>query len=603
MKQKNKQKVAAKMPEKSLPFFAMGALFIALSLFLAFVPGVTRGWGLNYIAFFDPWVIGLFYLCLLCFWLPQTNQYLVEKITAFSRQSIVATLRKHRYALFVVISLCAVGVFHLLRNKYVFLGDFDLIAQIIEKPGAESRPDEYLSMLILSRSYVWLHAHFDFTGVQTMRLADDIVGSLFIFVGLCIANLLGNTFLKKAAVFIISTLSCAILMQFCGYLEVYSLPAFGLQLYLFTSLLYLKDKIHIIVPALVIFTGVALHSMLVCMLPSLVFMFYGKVLWKRPFFRSKKTIGGIVVVSLPFLYMAFNGFAIPMMLPMEDDVRMTLLSITNFKEFFNSQLLGGGIGFLIWLMLLIYSARGKVKYDFTAWFFLIASLSIAGLLFVFDGMRGSGDWDIYSFAAVVFNLSNARVLLGGGVQGCAWSKNLKYGILMLAGFSICHTSMWLLINRTDASIKWVERALSTDPGSYYKLSFSNEATLSVAFKANKLDDLAMKWQKKEYLKHRDDPRSGYNYALRLLDKGKDEEAVAILTQNIRDFPAYVLPYSLLLNHFLEIRDYEMSYKVLVQLEQVYKQEPQHLTSRWSQEQIDQFWAQLAALKELRAAGQ
>ncbi|GHT18437.1 hypothetical protein AGMMS4957_00750 [Bacteroidia bacterium] len=581
----------------------MGALFIALSLFLSFVPGVTRGWGLNYIAFFDPWVIALFYLCLLCFWLPQTNQYLVEKIAALSRQSIIATLRKHRYALFVVISLCAVGVFHLLRNKYVFLGDFDLIAKAIEKPDAELPGTEYLSRLILSRSYVWLHARFDFTGVQTMQLMDDILGSLFIFVALCTANRLGNTFLKKAAAFIISTLSCTILLQFCGYLEVYALPVFCLQLYLFTSLLYLKDKIHIIVPALVIFTGVALHSMLVCMLPSLVFMFYGKVLWKRPFFRNKKTILGIVVVSLPFLYMAFEKFALPMMLPLEDDVRMTMFSIAHYKEFFNSQLLGGGIGFLLWLMLLIYGARGKVKYDFTAWFFLIASLSIAGMMFVFDAMRGAGDWDIYAFAAVVFNLSNAGVLLGGGVQGCAWCKNLKYGVLMLAGFSICHTSMWLLTNRTDASIKWVENAFETDPASYYKHSFSNEATLTAAFFGNKLDDLAMKWQKQEYLKHRDDPRSGYNYAQILLKQGKNEEARAILLQNIRDFPWYVLPYPILLNHFLDIQDYEMSYKVLVQLEQVYKQEPKHLTSRWSQEQIDRCWKQLAVLRQMRAAGQ
>ncbi|GHT45475.1 hypothetical protein AGMMS49965_22430 [Bacteroidia bacterium] len=121
MKQKTKNnKAAAKLPQKSLPFLASGVLFIALSLFLSFALGVKRGWGLNYIAFFDPWVIGLFYLLLVCFWLPQTNQYLVAQITAISRKSIISTLSKYRYLLFIIISLCTVGVFHLLKIKYMF---------------------------------------------------------------------------------------------------------------------------------------------------------------------------------------------------------------------------------------------------------------------------------------------------------------------------------------------------------------------------------------------------------------------------------------------------------------------------------------------------
>ncbi|GHT24404.1 hypothetical protein AGMMS4957_17350 [Bacteroidia bacterium] len=399
----------------------MGAFFIALSLFLSFAPGVTRGWGLNHIAFFDPWVIGVFYVLLLCFWLPQTNQWLVAQITALSGAPIISFLRKHRYALFAILSLVAVGIFHLMKIKYILLGDLGL--RIMQIENGEIMHEEYLSMWILNRLYVWLHAHFNFTGYQTVELVDYIVGAPFIFFSLCTANLLGNTFLKKAAAFVISTLSCTILLHFCGYNEMYAFALLFLQLYLFTSLLCLKDKIHIAVPAFILFAGIAFHLMLVCMLPSLIFLFYGKALWKRPFFKNKKTIFWIVLVSLPFLYLAFQKFARPMMLPLEStESAYTLFSIAHFKEFFNSQLLGGGVGFLIWLMILIYSIVFKVKYNLTAWFFFIASLSIVGLMFVFAAGRGLGDWDIFAFAAVVFNLSNAGILLGGGYKRKGFAK-------------------------------------------------------------------------------------------------------------------------------------------------------------------------------------
>ncbi|GHT40759.1 hypothetical protein AGMMS49965_09520 [Bacteroidia bacterium] len=88
MTQNTNEEIAAETPEKSLPFFAVGAFFIALSLFLSFAPDVIRGWGLNHIAFFDPWVIGVFYVLLVCFLLPSTNKYLVARITALSKTSI-----------------------------------------------------------------------------------------------------------------------------------------------------------------------------------------------------------------------------------------------------------------------------------------------------------------------------------------------------------------------------------------------------------------------------------------------------------------------------------------------------------------------------------
>ncbi|GHT41266.1 hypothetical protein AGMMS49965_10790 [Bacteroidia bacterium] len=585
--------------KNTLPFLAVGVLFIALSLLLSFAPGVARGWGLNYIACFDPWVVGLFYLLLVCFCLPQTNQYLVAQITALSRKSIISTLRKHRYLLFAVLSIAAIGVFHLLQVKYFLLGDTNLRAWQIAQ--GTTVKQEYLTMVLGNYSYAWLHAHFDFTAYQTVRLIDDIAGCLFIFFALCTANLLGNTFLKKAAAFIISTLSLAILMQFCGYLEIYALPVLFLRLYLFTSLLYLKNKTYIIVPTLVLLLGIGLHLMLVCMLPSLIFLFYGKVLWKEPFFRRKTTL---VVLALSSIFLlstvAWMVFPVAESLqaihPLKDDVYMTLFSIAHCKEFLNSQLLGGGIGLFIWLLLLVYSVVFKIKYNLTAWFFQIASASFIGLLFVFNSDRGSGDWDIFAFAPVVYNLSNAYFLVM--LHDNKIVKNIKYGVLMVAGFSILHTSMWLFTNKTDASIKWVQHAFRTDPASIYiRTSFNNESMLSIIFRNNGLNELAAVWAEKAYLKHRDNPKFPYDYAMALLRVNKKQEACAILEQGIKDFPEDVMLYSALANYYAETTNVNALYKHLEQMEQLYKQNPEAFTSRFSQKELDECWATLAELRK------
>ncbi|GHT44246.1 hypothetical protein AGMMS49965_19540 [Bacteroidia bacterium] len=513
-----------------------------------------------------------------------------------------------------------------MRIKYVLLGD--LYLRIMQVENGEIIREEYLSMWILHHLYVWLHAHFNFTGYQTVKLADYIIGALFIFFSLCTANLLGNTFLKKAAAFVISTLSCTILLQLCGYNEIYAFALLFLQLYLFTSLLYLKDKIHIAVPTLILFAGIAFHLMLVCMLPSLIFLLYGKILWKRPFFKNKTTILGIVLVSLPFLYLAFQKFVRHMVLPLElTEGAYTLFSIAHFKEFFNSQLLGGGVGFLIWLMILIYSIVFKVKYNLTAWFFLIASLSIVGMMVVFNAGRGLGDWDIFAFAAVVFNLSNAGILLGGGVQEERICKNLKYGVLMFAGFSVLHTSAWLLLNKTDASLKWAKYAYETDP-----THSDNAVVLGDVFYSNNLEE-GLKWYEKSYsegnhaagpkytllldkLGRKEEflitaeklykadkrPLTAHNYAIALVKLDRKEEACAILEANIKEYPAYPPSYLPLIKVYIEKPDYDALYRVLVQMEYVYTQVPEEFTQRLTQEQLDGFWGVLAELRTMRAAG-
>jgi tetratricopeptide (TPR) repeat protein len=590
-----KTKTNITVKEKSFPFAGTGLLFIALSLLFAFSPVITRAWGLDYIAFFDGWVIILFYLLLLCFWLPPVNGYIVKTITSISKKQIIPFLGKYRYVVFVLIGIIAGYCFYLLKIKYILLGDFDIRGKEIED--GVTVGSEPLTMFLLHHACLFLNGKFGLTGIQTIRFFDYISGGLFFFIGLCAANLMGNTLLKKLAAFVVSSLSLAALLVFCGYTDVYALPLLFLQTYLFVCLLHLKRKISILLPVLVGLIGVGLHLMLVCMIPSLVFLIYGNVLWKYPFFRDRKTIFILILVSLPFIYFAYTRYALPMIMPLEAGELnlLTLFSTAHYVEFLNSQLLASGAGFLIWITILIYSLVHKIKYDMTLWFFLVSSLSIAGLMFVFNGIRGSGDWDIFSFAAVVYNMGSAYFLLMAHEH--KWFKNIKYGILMFGGFSVLHTSLWIVTNKTDASIPRLESAIATDPANYYKTSYNNESLLASAFSANGLHEIAIKWSKQAWLKHPKDPRMGYNYANELIKMNKKNEAVVVLEQTLKSYPAYALPYASLIQYYVDSKNYQSLYRILLQMEQVYKQYPEAFTSRLPQEDINKYFSILSELRQ------
>ena len=579
--------------QTAFPFLAIGLLFIGFSLLFSFCPDVIRGWGLNYAGCFEPWAAVAFYVLLLLFWLPPTNRLIMERLGGISRSSVIEFCRKHRFAMFLLIGVAAGICFRFLEIKYIFLGDTDdRVKQVAENRIAH---EEFLTMQTIRYAYVFLHEHFGYTSLQTFRLFDNITGGLFVFISLCIADLMGNTFLKKAAVFAISALSIAALLIFCGYTETYMMPALFLILYLYSALLYLRDKISAFIPLLVGLVGVASHLMLVSMVPSLIFLIYAKALWRHSFFRNKWTIAGLALLSTPLIYMAYVRYAPQMMLPLHsDEGRMTMFSIARFVEFFNSQMLGAGIGFLIWITMLIYSLVRRIKYDAVLWFLQIASISITGMMFVFVTERGSADWDISSFAAIVFNLANAVFLIY--LYERELVRNMKYGILMIAGFSVLHSSAWIFTNKTDASIKWVELAFATDPADYYVLKISNESMISGAFFANGLHERALVWGKEACSKYPEDPRYLYNLALVLMNLNSQAEARDVMEKSIKEFPFYPQSYIGLIEGYLNGKNYTELLRILETFAESYRQFTDLFASTISQAEIDHYLNMLEQLK-------
>jgi hypothetical protein len=596
----NKQVQKTILPEnkiKTFPFLFVSIIFILMHLYLSFNPAVERGWGVNYIRFFDAVTIFLFYTALIIVCLPPVNKIIIGFIASITQKKIVHVARKYRILLFMLIAAGAGFAFHVLKVKYVFLGDAGIRPTDVEE-GKINSNGEFLTTFILAHLYTLLHKHWSFSGLQTIQIVSHISGSLFILISLLTADAVGKNLKRKIACFVLSTLSLAALMQFCGYSETYALDLFLLQLYIYLSILHLQKKAHIIFPFLAIAAGIASHYMLSYMLPSFVFLFYRGVLWKYPFFRKKNTLILLAIFAFIAAYYVFVRIAMGIMLPFSAGGKdiMTMFSTAHYKEFFNAQMLGGGFVFLMWTVILCFYFFNRTSIKFTAmhWFLCIASCSVTGFLFVIDLWRGSGDWDIFSFGAIVTNLTAAFLLLDLHEQKVV--KNIKYGICIMSVFAVMHTSFWIATNASDKSIGWVEKAFEKDPAIYYKRSFSNESMLGAVFSSNNLKEKSLHWEKMAYLRHQNDSRTGYNYANVLIKAGKMDEAIQIYESSVTKFPAYALPYAQLVSIYLDKQNYDALYRLLLKFEEIYKRNPEAFTSRLSQEQIDSYFHILNQLK-------
>ena len=572
---------------KYFPFLFLGVSFILLHVYLSFAPEVERAWGLNFVRFFDWKAIIFFYIMSAVVIVPSVNKKITGLAIAFSKEKFAAFLKKNKVAFFILTAIISVIIFQKLQIKYVLLGDLDIRVKQIEK--GEIMNDEFLTMQMFKYLYILLHGQFAWTGVQIVRLFSYISGGLFILTSLFAADAIGKNFLQKLSYFIISTLSLGALMQFCGYLEMYALALLLLQVYICLCIFCLQGKVNIIFPVLTLAVGIAAHLMLVAMLPSLIFLIYRNLLWKYPVFRKKSTFCILAIVAFPFVYYALTTVATRVLLPFSPGEKdfMTMFSMAHYKEFINSQLLAGGFVFIVWIATVLYFIFKKIRFSALHWFFLISSLSMTGLLFVFNALRGSGDWDILSFGAVVTNAMTAFLLLD--LHNRKIIKNIRYGICMTSVFAILHTSFWIITNDSDISIGWLKKAIEKDPAGYYKGSFSNESLLGAVFDANNLNEEALYYQKISYLKHRNDPRTGYNYAGQLHRNNQIQEATAIYEDLVKNFPFYALPYKALVGIYMQSQNYPALHTLLTKMQTAYNQSPEAFTSRIPQEEINAYF--------------
>jgi hypothetical protein len=398
----------------------------------------------------------------------------------------VRGVRRWKFILFLVISIISIILFYVFRVKYFFLGDFSLrMEQIMRK---EFLATEYLTMKMLYHLSVLAEGH----GITTTRvfvIYSCILGGAFTFLSALLADLLGRDLFQKFSYFL-AQMGTALLLVFCGYVEIYATPVVLLTLFIYSGLSYLHRGTKFYVVVIIFCLATASHLLSLALVPSLFVLWYLKS-------RTRDALTGrmsnmqifagtlvIAAIAITALFIAGNKFILPMSPPATIPDYMTFFSFRHFWEFINGQLLCAGLSFVLLFPFLWNILSKNIKLPGHISFLLVATAGIMFVVLIANLQRGSGDWDIMAFTAICQNLL-AACLICFLYDHRPLLRN--YLLMALTSLNLLNAFLWIEINHTNLSIRKIERMLTTDPGTYYSSRLPGIMQVMILYKSNDLE--------------------------------------------------------------------------------------------------------------------
>jgi len=551
-----------------------------------------RIWGFNHISYYSLPVIILFYLIGFSVCIPVINRRITKLFETIFTIELQEKITKYKFIIFGVISLLSIAVFWLFRAKYGFLGDGYLRVQhALQK---EFIRNEFGCIYLLHYFYTFLNGTFGTDGPTTFAIYNCITGGLFIFVLLILSSELGNNFFQKSAIFLF-VISIGTVQHFFGYIEVYGIVLVLLLIYIYLSILCIRDRINILFPLLFLILANIGHFVSITFFPSFIFLFYAKVLWRIPLFRKKSTFIALGVSAIPLALFVGKRYVFGLLMPIfpKPDGRLTLFSPVHIWEFINGQIIASGMGILTILVLIFLTIKKKMKLNLILWFLAVTSFFSFINAFSHEQVRGSGDWDLAAIPSIPFTIM-AAYLLFYLFREKIHLKILKFTITIIIIFTLMNTIPWIVINATDKSIDKFTNMIETDPARYY-INHPAPMVLSIIFNTAGLKNESLKQYRKGMERYPDDPRNYNNYAGALLRYNRVDEALEILEIVFNKFPGYALPLRQLGAIYESRNQQEKFLLVLQRLFLLYDQQKELVTRYFNNREIGQYGLKLGQI--------
>jgi Flp pilus assembly protein TadD len=413
-------------------------------------------WGIHHLYFFPRWVGWVLIIVTISFFVPPVNSFLLKFF-----ESIFSVLWKNfarildleikikKYQLFVMTGVISIPLFWALRTKLFLLGDgyFKLAAA----SNGVIAPTEPLDGIIHNQFYRLLtlispgiDPSFSYT------ILSVACGGMFVFLILCLSDLLGGTPFKKVLIFS-SLLTLGSIELFFGYVESYTILLVGLTLFILFSILYIQGRANIILSFLVLGFSIGVHVSAIVFIPALLYVIFWK--WNKEKWRSidiftlLSLLGCLAIIFLAIskvFLMEGEGNRFGQFLSVLPSAKtgFTMFCGAHLWEFINQLLLISPVGTLLFLFFLFYVLKFKSIQDPILNFLLISSLSGLLLVFIYNARLGNADWDLRSFAGIFFTLFGMLTFVKWGSR---WSRFKNYGLILIAvGFF--HTIPWIMVN-------------------------------------------------------------------------------------------------------------------------------------------------------------
>ncbi|MFQ5600360.1 MAG: tetratricopeptide repeat protein [Candidatus Krumholzibacteriia bacterium] len=370
--------------------------------------------------------------------------------------------------------------FWLLRSEQTVLGDAAPLISNLPK-GLNFHPRQPLTMSLQQFLYQRVgdlleSGARDDVAIAARSVALGSVASGILFVA--VAYGLGWTFARcagkqneasRAAVHdarITALLVCLTLLfqgyalLFYGYLENYAFHTLFVALYLLCSLQYLRGRIPLVVPILVLLLDLGLHLSAVGLLPSLVFLCGWGVANTRTRNAAVRDLAlGVAAVFLLnwglssmspeySLWVGVRGIVKTGTSDQGGGSGITyLLSGRHHRDFFNEQYLIGPLAAFLLVPALVFTWLKKGTPTASVAFLGLAALSFLGSSWTAPepALGYARDWDLFAPTGVVFAAAGLYLL----VQQVATSQQRIRLLLFAALVSFLHLSSWVLVSHSE----------------------------------------------------------------------------------------------------------------------------------------------------------
>ena len=512
-------------------------------------------WGIHHLSFFSIWVgLSITTLTLLLF-VPSINEFLLKFLERVFLLFKVPYSNLKKTTRLLLIGIFSFSLFWFFRVKLHLLGDgYFRIRDIYQNrfPTAE-----WLDGLIHLWFYKVLSAVFKFwTPDLTYAVISCLSGVAFIYLVIHLSDNLGKTNLEK--IFIGGMiLSLGSMQLFFGYVESYTLLQVFLMAYILCSVLYLKGKLSLIWPLVMLVVSCALHIIALVFIPSFLYLWWRELKKeKQIYFKGSHLILAGIFCTLTVWRIAIvtssaeGGFHTTPLIPLLPSLEngFTLFSGAHIMEFLNQLLLLSPVGIILFLF---FAGKAFKQRDPVIKFLFVASVFSLVFIFLFNSVLGSADWDLRAFPGLFFVLLGSLFFLKEK-RDWIYMKNLSFLILWISFF---HILPWIALNHnSEKSLEHYKLIQLNDPHPQDETNY-NLFKIARVLEMAEIYDESEKLYKQGIRAQPLDGRNYYNLAALYLKLNKYEKAESLLTQVLKVHPDYFEAYELLGRIYQKKDDY------------------------------------------------
>ena len=508
------------------------------------VPGydvLNRMWGFDSLAYLSRMIVVISYLAVMLLCIPRGNRFVFDAVATFAPDDLITLLKTHRKKVFLLISIAAFLLVYDYKPSYSQF--WSAQARVDQAMQRDFQSTEYLSMFFTYRFQQFLNYFSEVTVLQSLRLQSALAGALYTFFSLLLSDELGKNMVAKCSI-VLFQMTSGLMVLFSGPVGFHAIGAVAILMYLYASVLCLKNRVNILVPLAAAMISIGFNLIGIALIPSFLVLAYYKHLKSRLDLRFSTGVLLIVVgiiCSVGLCKYGLSAKLVPLLPLSAPAPSISLFDSRHLWEFLNGQMLVSGCGFVLFLYLSCRAMLTRASADPVLWFMVTASVFLIGIVFVWDVTLGSWEWPINGLAAGAYSITAICAIVSRR-EGSELSPDLRHTLVVLIAFNLFNALPWLAVNASDTSINRTEQMVIHDPGSFHVTASSPLLELTLFCYQNGKMEQALKYASRAIEQIPQDPRSYSNMAILMRDLGRLDQAEKLLRAIIDRFPLYAPAY-------------------------------------------------------------